>query len=150
MVELFDQQWLDLLWGNNLSLDLLWWLLESLLRNGSSIVALDLFGEVKSIVLLAWLAGRLNSALLLEQSAHPSFVLADKWQLVELLAPGIGDDDGVLLNSVVVDRVPLLTGMRNYGLEVVGVDGVPAVEHIGSAALPTFGICIWEELGHTG
>ena len=135
MVELFDQQWLDLLWGNDLSLDLLWWLLGSWLRNGSSIVALDLFGEVKSIVLLAWLAGRRNSALLLEQSAHPSFVLADKRQLVELLAPGIGDDDGVLLNSVVVDRVPLLTGMRNHCLEIIWVDRVPAIEHVGSAAL---------------
>ena len=48
----------------------------------------------------------------------------------QLLRPVLGDLDGLMFHGLTLGRVPLLVGVVQYLLEVVGVQGVEDVEEV--------------------
>ena len=81
--------------------------------------------------------------------AHSSSLLAHKWQLQKFLLPVISNLDRLLLDLVIRDSIPLLVGKLYDPLNILRMHSVPDIEHIVTAALPSFWISIREILGHT-
>ena len=107
------------------------------------------WAKIKDLILLSLFANNANLTFLLKEMAHSSSLLAHKWQLQKFLLPVISNLDRLLLDLVIRDSIPLLVGKLYDSLNILRMDSVPDIEHVVTAALPSFWISIWEILGHT-
>ena len=74
---------------------------------------------------------------------HYRVLTGEEGHVIELLHPLIGDLNCIVLEVDAIHAHPLLAGMVNHLLEVVGVDGVEHVEEV----LPRRVSVFWQKVG---
>jgi len=66
-------------------------------------------------------------ALLLQQEAHSTLLLADEWHGVKLFLPVFGDNYGLLFHLLTLDGIPLAVGVLYNLLHIFRVHRVPNI-----------------------
>ena len=89
-----------------------------------------------------------NHALLLQQEAHSSLLLADEWHGVKLFLPVFGDNYSLLFHLLTLDGIPLAVGVLYNFFHIFRVHRVPHIIHVFTVAGSAYWKFIWEVLCH--